>query len=262
MKTIALFNQAGGVGKTTVTHNLGYHLALRGHRVLIVDMDPQSSLTIFMGLDTTELTETICDSLIEEPTNDDANIQLVIYPKQIYNMDLAPSSIGLAYAEIYLANALHKEYRLKEALESVKGKYDYVLVDCPPSLGILSINCLVAADYILVPIETQFKALMGADMLLDTWKKIKRRLNKDLKIVGFLPTMYGSGRTMDQQTLETIKTQLSSIAPVFAPLPSATALPESSQNRKPFIEYIKKKTENNQVVINVFEELATSMEKL
>ncbi|MEA5477841.1 AAA family ATPase [Pseudanabaena galeata UHCC 0370] len=262
-KIIALFNQAGGVGKSTVTQNLGYHLALRGHRVLLVDMDPQASLTIFMGIDITNLQNTIYDALIaDEPENESDRVAISIYPEQLHKMSLAPASVALANAEIRLATAIQREFRLKEILEPILDDYDYILIDCPPSLGLLSINCLVAATHMLVPIETQYKALMGTDMLLGTFRTIRRKLNKSLAIAGFLPTRYWSSNSMDRQTLESINSQLSQIGTVFSPLPRATAVSEASQYGKPFLEYIKKKSENHLAVLAVFDEISLAMEAL
>ncbi len=262
-KIIALFNQAGGVGKSTVTQNLGYHLAVRGHRVLLVDMDPQASLTIFMGLDITSLQSTIYDSLLAEETEDEnVRVAISIYPEQLHKMSLSPSSVALANAEIRLATAIQREFRLKEILEPILDQYDFILIDCPPSLGLLSINCLVAATHMLVPIETQYKALMGTDMLLGTFRTIRRKLNKSLAIAGFLPTRYWANNSMDRQTLESIDSQLSQIGKVFSPLPRATAVSEASQYGKPFMEYVKKKSGNHLAVLAVFDELSLAMEAL
>lgn len=249
---IALFNQSGGVGKTTLTMNLGFQLALRGHQVLLVDMDPQASLTIFMGLDVTELDKTIYNSLISE-TDEPIPIH-----HALHQMDLSPANILLANAEQELVLADQREVRLKEPLTPLLSDYDFVLIDCPPSLGILSQISLVAATHVLVPIQTQFKALMGTDALLKTLKKVQRKLNKNLKIAGFCPTMYSSGNGLDQRTLEAITEQLSPIGRVFTPLPRATALAEASEYGKPLASSPKK----NSSVLAVFDEIATAMEQL
>ena len=147
---IALFNQSGGVGKTTLTMNLCYQLSVRSNRVLLVDMDPQASLTTFMGIDPVELSKTVYEAIVgDEP--------LPIHDK-IHGIDIAPANINLSAAELELVSALMREMRLKEALSSITKEYDFILIDCPPSLGILSVISLVAATHVLVPIQTQFKS--------------------------------------------------------------------------------------------------------
>lgn len=249
---IAFFNQSGGVGKTTVTQNIGYQLATKGHRVLLLDMDPQASLTTFMGLDVSKLDKTIYDALVSETDEPLAILH------NLHDMDLSPANIILANAEQELVLADQRELRLKIPLAQVLDNYDYVLIDCPPSLGILSQISLVAATEIIVPIQTQFKALMGTDFLLSTVKKIQRRLNKDLKIAGFIPTMFSSANALDQRTLETIIEQLSPIAQVFSPIPRATALAEASEYGKPLATSPKK----NSSIIEIFEEITIALEKL
>ncbi len=249
---IAFFNQSGGVGKTTVTQNIGYQLSSKGHRVLLLDMDPQASLTTFMGVEVTQLKKTIYDALVSETD------EPLFILKDLHKMDLSPSSIILANAEQELVLADQRELRLKIPLSQVLDNYDFVLIDCPPSLGILSQISLIAATEILVPIQTQFKALMGTDFLLSTVKKIQRRLNKELKIAGFIPTMFSSANALDQRTLDTIVEQLSPIAQVFSPIPRATALAEASEYGKPLATSPKK----NSAIIEIFDEIATALEKL
>lgn len=144
-KIIALFNQSGGVGKTSLTMNLGYHLAQRKHSVLLIDMDPQASLTTFMGLDAYELSKTVYDAIVQ-----DENLPI---QHDIHGMDLAPSNIHLSAAEMELVLAEFREIRLKEALEPVQAQYDFVLIDCPPSLAILSYISLVASTHVLVVVD-------------------------------------------------------------------------------------------------------------
>jgi chromosome partitioning protein len=249
---IAFFNQSGGVGKTTVTQNIGYQLSTKGHRVLLLDMDPQASLTTFMGLDVSKLDKTIYDALVSETDEPLAILH------DLHDMDLSPANIILANAEQELVLADQRELRLKIPLAQVLDNYDYVLIDCPPSLGILSQISLVAATEIIVPIQTQFKALMGTDFLLSTVKKIQRRLNKDLKIAGFIPTMFSSANALDQRTLETIIEQLSPSAQVISPLPRAPALAEASEYGKPLAISPKK----NSSIIEIFEEITIALEKL
>jgi len=249
-RIIALFNQSGGVGKTTLTMNLGYQLSSRGHRVLLIDMDPQASLTTFMGLDITEQDKTVYNALMSEDEE-----PIPVYP-DIHSMDLSPANIILANAEQELILVDQREIRLKEALAPLKDKYSFILIDCPPSLGILSQISLVAASDVLVPIQTQFKALMGTDSLLKTIKRIQRRLNKTLTIAGFCPTMYSPSNALDRRTLETITEQLSPLGTVFTPISRATALAEASEYGKPLALSPKK----NPAVLAVFDEIAMAME--
>lgn len=250
-RVIALFNQSGGVGKTTITMNLGYQLASRGHRVLLIDMDPQASLTTFMGLDVGKQDKTIYDALISEEE------LIPIYPN-IHQMDLSPATILLANAEQELVLADQRELRLKEPLSDIQAQYDFILLDCPPSLGILSQISLVAATHVLVPIQTQFKALMGTDSLLQTVKKVQRRLNKTLTFAGFCPTMYSPSNALDQRTLEAITEQLAPLGRIFTPISRATALAEASEYGKPLALSPKK----NASVLAIFDEIAIAMEQI
>jgi chromosome partitioning protein len=154
-RIIALFNQSGGVAKTTLTQNLGYHLAQKKkNRVLLVDIDPQASLTTFMGLEPDELETSIHASIVEGKP-------LPVMPELIHGMSLVPADINLAASEMQLAGAIAREYRLKNALVTVQENYDFILIDCPPSLGLLSIISLTAATHILVPVQCQFKSFKG-----------------------------------------------------------------------------------------------------
>ncbi|MDJ0718684.1 MAG: ParA family protein [Prochloraceae cyanobacterium] len=252
-RTIAVFNQAGGVGKTTTTQNLGYHLAIGCNRVLLVDIDPQGSLTSFMGVEPSDLDKTIYNSLVPE---DDLDPTLPIH-HNLHDMDLVPANILLANAEQELIFAELRELRLQQVLNPVLDNYDFILIDCPPSLGILSYISLVAATDVLVPIECQYKALKGTDSLLKTVARVKKRLNPKLRIAGFLPTMYQSRNSLDKRTLESIQEQLSSIAPVFPPLPRATALAEAAEMGKPLALSHNK----HKATLKLFDELATAMEQ-
>lgn len=235
-KIIALFNQAGGVAKTTLTMNLGYHLAelktsrSRGkNRVLLIDIDPQATLTNFMGLEPSELKTTIYESIIERE-------ELSIHTN-IHNLDLVPSSQELSSAELELVVADMRDLRLKYALEPVQEQYDFILIDCPPSLGILSYIALVAATHVLVPIQTQYKSFLGAEMLLNTVSRVRSLPNRRLQIAGFVPTMFDSRNTQDERSLKAIQEQLSPVAQVFEPIPRSTAFADAAEDNLPLAVY-------------------------
>lgn len=248
-RTIALFNQAGGVGKTTLTHNLGYNLYQRGHRVLLLDLDPQASLTTFMGIDPDSLEKTPFDALInEEP--------LFILPN-IQGMDIAPTNITLSAAEIQLVNLDFREIRLAEAINPIRNNYDFILIDCPPSLGLLSYTSLVAATHVLIPIETHFKAFSGTNLLLSTIAKVRKRGNRHLQIAGFVPSRYAATNSQDRRTLKAIQEQFGTLAPVFAPIPRLTAFVDASEEQVPLAVY-----DPNNLALKVLDSLAAQMEKL
>ena len=248
-RIIAIFNQAGGVAKTTLTHNLGYHLAQRKHRVLLIDMDPQASLTKFMGLVPAQLDKTVADAIIEE--------QPLPIIEDIHGMDLAPTNRILSTTEMQLVSAEMRDLRLKEAIEPVKDAYDFILLDCPPSLGLLSYISLVAATHVLVPIETHVKAFEGTNELLQTVTRVKNRANRSLEIAGFVPTRYDRRNSADTRTLGAISPQLSSWGKVFPPIPRATSFVDASEEREPLAVYDPKHP-----AITLLDSLATAMEKL
>lgn len=229
---LAIFNQAGGVGKTTITMNLGYQLFLRNHKVLLIDMDPQASLTTFMGLESDELEKTVYDAIVcDEP--------LLIYP-DIHKMSLSPSNIGLSAAEIQLVNMDFREIRLKEVVEPIQSNFDFILIDCPPSLGLLSYLSLVASNSVLIPVETHFKAFKGTDLLLETIARIRKRGNRKLEIAGFVPSRFASGNSQDKRTLAAINEQFSKVGPVHDPIPRLTAFADASEQQMPLSVFSSK----------------------
>lgn len=232
MRTIAIFNQSGGVGKSTLAFNIGYHLTRLKKRVLLIDLDPQASLTLFCGLDPDELTHTIYESIM------DGDEQLPMYP--IHGMTLIPANINLSGAELELVSDGMRDIRLKEAISRIKDDFDFILIDCPPSLGILSTIALVAANSVLVPIQTEYKSLMGTSLLLRTISRLKKRSNRDLEIAGFVPNLYASGTTQHERGLLGIKEQLGIIAKVFNPIPRRIDFANSSEEHKPLALYSPK----------------------
>jgi len=186
-QVIALANQKGGVAKTTTTLNLGVALVERGMRVLAVDLDPQSNLTMSQGIDPDELDRTMFDVLVHKTP-----IEQVIQRREV---DLAASSIDLAGAELALSSMIGRERALQKALLPVRSSYDYVLIDTPPSLGLLTINALTAADGVIVPVQCEYLSLRGLIQLENTLSMIRENLNPDVRIAGILPTMF-DGRTL------------------------------------------------------------------
>jgi len=248
-RVIALFNQAGGVGKTTITMNLGYQLAQLGHQVLLIDLDPQASLTEFMGIDPNGLEKTIYDAVVDEEP-------LSIH-RAIHRMDLAPTNINLSAAEIQLVNLDFREIRLKDAVEPLLEEYDFILIDCPPSLGLLSYIGLVAATHVLVPVETHFKAFQGTNLLLQTVARVRKKGNRNLQIAGFVPSRFAATNSQDKRTLEAIQEQFALVGPVYEPIPRVTAFVDASEQQVPLAVYDPKHS-----VIKTLEKLAKSMEKL
>ena len=248
-RVIALFNQSGGVGKSTLTMNLGYHLAQRRQRVLLVDMDPQASLTAFMGLESSELEKTVYEAiLLGEP--------LPIH-KDIHNMDLAAANIDLSGAELELVVADMRDVRLKEALKPILKQYDFILVDCPPSLGILSYITLVASTHVLIPIHTQYKSLKGTELLLSTISRVRSRANRKLQVAGVIPTMHDARTLQGEMSLQSIQEQLSKIGAIYSTIPRSVAFADASQQHIPLALYNPKHP-----AVNLLDQIAKSLETL
>lgn len=187
--TVAIANQKGGVGKSTTAINLGAALALQGERVLIVDLDPQGNATSGLGVDRSGIEVSIYDVLIAEIPMED-----VIEPTSVRNLHVVPATIDLAGAEIELVAAFSREHRLRNSIKSVDGSYDFVIIDCPPSLGLLTINALAAADEVLIPIQCEYYALEGVGQLMRNVDLVTRNLNPSLTVEGVVMTMF-DGRT-------------------------------------------------------------------
>ena len=192
-KVIAVANQKGGVGKTTTSVSLSAALAEKGKRVLLVDCDPQGNATSGFGINKQELELSVYDIIIDE-----WNISDIILPTD-YKIDIAPSQIGLAGAEIELSSLEDREYRLQRGINTVREKYDFIIIDCPPSLGFLTLNSLAAADSVLIPLQCEFYALEGLSQLLKTIEMVRSRINVNLYIEGVVLTMYDSRTNLSQQ---------------------------------------------------------------
>jgi len=198
--TLAIINQKGGVGKSTTAVNLAAALGESNSRVLVVDADPQGNATSGFGIEKPSGMLSIYDGLINE-----VSVREIVIASAHKNVDILPASIELAGAEPELANAIARESRLKDLLAPVTNEYDYVLIDCPPSLGLLTINALMAADELLIPIQSEFYALEGLSKLLDTMKLVKVRLNQKLEIFGVLLTMYDNRTTLARQVADEVR---------------------------------------------------------
>lgn len=199
-KIIAVANQKGGVGKTTTTVNLAACLAKEGKKVLLVDIDPQANSTSGLGIDKRRVEKTVYDCLINEKAMDE-----VAVPTQYENLDVCPSNLDLSGAEVELISVIGRENRLKQSLESVKDKYDFILIDTPPSLGLITINTLTAANSVLIPIQCEFYALEGVSQLVETVKRIKKALNPSLFIEGIVMTMYDARTNLAVEVVDEVK---------------------------------------------------------
>ncbi len=199
-KIIAIINQKGGVGKSTTAIDLSAALGEMNKAVLLVDLDPQGNATSGLGIEKSKLHQCVYDVLL-----DDVDVRDVIIPDVCEGLDLVPATINLAGAEVELVSEMARENRLKDAIGSLRGKYDYIFVDCPPSLGLLTVNSLVAADKLIIPIQCEFYALEGVTKLLDSMKRVKTRLNPSLDIFGILLTMYDGRTTLSKQVAAEVR---------------------------------------------------------
>ncbi|MCI8273855.1 MAG: ParA family protein [Clostridia bacterium] len=198
-KIISVANQKGGVGKTTTTVNLSTILAKKGKKVLLIDTDPQGNATSGLGV-TKELELSIYDILIGDTT-----LEETIQDTNVKNLKICPSNMSLAGAEVELVSMMSREQRLKTKLDEAKDKFDYVLIDCPPSLGLITLNAFTASDSVLIPVQCEYFALEGLGQLLNTVNLVKKHLNKDLEIEGALLTMYDARTNLSNQVVKEVK---------------------------------------------------------
>ena len=198
-KVISVANQKGGVGKTTTTVNLATLLAKRGKKVMLIDTDPQGNATSGLGI-TKELELSVYDILVGETTFEET-----VQETAIKNLKVCPSNISLAGAEVELVSMMSREQRLKVKLDEVKEQYDYILIDCPPSLGLVTLNAFTASDSVLIPVQCEYFALEGLGQLLNTVNLVKKHLNKNLEIEGALLTMYDARTNLSNQVVKEVK---------------------------------------------------------
>jgi len=202
-KIIAIANQKGGVGKTTTSINLSAALAAQGKKVLIIDTDPQGNATSGFGVEKNELDNTVYELMLGECT-----IKECILSEVIPNLDMLPTNVNLSAIEIETIDVENKEYILKNELDWIKDKYDFILIDCPPSLSMLTVNAMSAADSVLVPIQCEYYALEGLSQLIHTINLVKSRLNEDLEMEGVVFTMYDSRTNLSAEVVENVKENL------------------------------------------------------
>lgn len=230
-KIIAIINQKGGVGKSTTAVNLSAALGEMGRQVLLVDLDPQGNTSSGLGIDKREVEYCIYDALLN-----DVPIEQIIIPDVCEGLDLCPATINLAGAEVELVSEMARENRLKDAVGVMRGRYDYIFIDCPPSLGLLTVNALVAADKLLIPIQCEFYALEGVTKLLDSMKRVKSRLNPSLDIFGVLLTMYDGRTTLSKQVVAEVRNFFGKT--VFETLiPRTVKLSEAPSYGQPITQY-------------------------
>ena len=198
-KVISVANQKGGVGKTTTTVNLSTILAKKGKKVLLIDTDPQGNATSRLGI-TKEVELSVYDVLVG-----DTEINETIQETAIKNLKVCPSNISLAGAEVQLVSMMSREQRLKTKLDIIKNDYDYILIDCPPSLGLITLNAFTASDTVLIPVQCEYFALEGLGQLLNTVNLVKKHLNKNLEIEGALLTMYDARTNLSNQVVKEVK---------------------------------------------------------
>ena len=248
VKVIAVANQKGGVGKTTTAVNLAACLAKEGRKVLLIDSDPQGNATSGLGFDKRDVKKCIYDALINEVPMADT-LKHTAYE----NLDVIPATIQLAGAEIELVSLMNREGRLKNALERIKHDYDYVIIDCPPSLGLLTINALTAASSVMIPVQCEFYALEGITMLMNTIQLVQRNLNPALKLEGVVMTMYDSRTNLAQDVVEEVKKYFKTKM-YKTIVPRNVRLSEAPSHGMPVIDY-DSKSKGAQVYMELAQEV-------
>lgn len=235
-KIIAIANQKGGVGKTTTSINLSACLAELGNKVLAIDLDPQGNTSSGLGMDRNALEHTVYDLLLNQ-----CSIRQCLYETAFENLSLIPSDINLAGAEIELLDVNNKEYLLHDATDYIKDDYDYIVIDCPPSLNILTLNAMTTATSVLVPIQCEYYALEGLSQLLQTIQLVQSRLNEKLEVEGVVFTMYDARTNLSLQVVENVKNNLDDMV-YNTIIPRNIRLAEAPSHGLPITEYASKST--------------------
>lgn len=238
-KIISIVNQKGGVGKTTTALNMGYAISQKGKKVLLIDFDPQSSLTVCFGYDDTDQIKTSIATLMSLAINEEE-----LPPSKEYiinasnNLDLIGCNLELSAIEVSLVNAMNRERILKFILSDIKNDYDYIIIDCSPSLGMLTINALAASDSVVIPVTPQFLSAKGLELLLKNIMKVRKYINPDISVDGILLTMYSDRMKLSQKVLEIINDAYGNHIKIFdTKIPTSVRVGEANMNSKAVLEY-------------------------
>jgi chromosome partitioning protein len=215
-KIIAIANEKGGTGKTTSSVNLGAGLQRQGKRVLLCDNDPQGNLTMSLGFEPEQLTKTLSDLMLEKIKDDNCTFNKSEYILEKEGLHILPSDIRLSAVDNSLVNALSREYILRDILNEYRSDFDYILIDCLPSLGMLTINALAAADSLIIPVQAQFLSLKGLELLLNTVSRVRRQINRSLSIDGILLTMYNSRTNLSREVKKAVEDSYGSSIRIFS----------------------------------------------
>lgn len=247
---ISIANQKGGVGKTTTSVNLGAGLAYLGKKVLLVDIDAQGNATTGVGIDKAAIEKCVYNVLVE-----DEDIRTIIQPTAVKDLDILPATIQLAGAEIELVPTISREIRLKRALQPVRDEYDYIIIDCPPSLGLLTINALTASDSVIIPVQCEYYAMEGLSQLLNTVRLVQKHLNKDLAIQGVLLTMLDARTNLGLQVIDEVKKYFRDKV-YRSVIPRNVRLSEAPSHGKPIMLY-DAKSRGSEVYLDLAKEVIT-----